>query len=56
MLWCDNTNNRTVPLYSCKNITLKMAAIAAEICWENYYYIINTEMNICWLFLYYGPD
>jgi len=33
LLWGDDTPHHIVPLYSCNNFTLKMAAIAAESCW-----------------------
>jgi hypothetical protein len=33
LLWSDDTTYHIVPLYSCNNNTLKMAAIAAETYW-----------------------
>jgi len=33
LLWSDDAINNIVPLYSCNNLTLKMAAIATETCW-----------------------
>jgi len=43
LLWSDGTQaNHTVPLHSCNNnVTLKMAAIAAETCWWE-----NCEYNV----------